>query len=209
MQDASELTWRESVIAGGVRTRVSDRHDFQPPTLARPAFTHVGRDTLAALATSHLPALPRSHLLQRSAPTAGRPSYPSHTLAIAPAGNDVGGPHAIFPVHTVVLAAHCAALPPLPRPAHSSHASSAFAILHGFMYTHRLALLPLSPAFLASLERPSNSHSHSNSQDAAHAAIPSALTSGTTCLTLAAHLHSTSAGNLAAPMGHAGHVKAL
>ncbi|KAJ7130511.1 hypothetical protein C8R44DRAFT_775635 [Mycena epipterygia] len=192
---------------------------------------------IAALAPSHLPTtLPRSHLPQHltvplrapSGHAAGPPSYPTHALAISPSGKDVGSPHAIFPVHAVVLAAHCAALPRLPRPAHSSHASlvalsvlpltlpspQAFAILHNFMYTHRLApalasLLPLPPAFLASLERPSTSHSRSHSQDAAHAAILSALASGTARHSLAAHLHAASGGSLTALMGHAGHVKEL
>ncbi|KAJ7130454.1 hypothetical protein C8R44DRAFT_872255 [Mycena epipterygia] len=128
----------------------------------------------------------------------GPASYSTHALAIAPAGKDVGGPYAIFPVHAVVLAAHCATLRRCSRPAPAhSHSSvslpalplalpspQAFAILHGFMYTHYLApafaaLLPLPFAFLASLER------LSNAQDTAHAAILCALATGTARHTLA------------------------
>ncbi|KAJ7441238.1 hypothetical protein FB451DRAFT_1441438 [Mycena latifolia] len=179
-----------------------------PRTLARPQFTDVSRDALAAaapelaavptefirhglhakalqmlagiqaLAPSHVPqALPRSHLplaltvpLRASAGPAP-PSYPTHALTIAAApakGSHLerDAPHAIFPVHAVVLAAHCAKLPhllPMPPPAPSRAASAtlpillltlpspqAFAILHAFLYTHRLApalaaLLPLPP----------------------------------------------------------------
>ncbi|KAJ7079008.1 hypothetical protein C8R44DRAFT_895783 [Mycena epipterygia] len=152
-------------------------------------------------------SLPRSHLLQHltvslrvpSAPADGPPSYPTHALPIAPAGKDVGSPYAIFPVHAVVLAAYCATLPRCSRsaPAHSHSSVSlpvlplplpspqAFAIRHGFMYTHRPApalptLLLLPPAFLVFLERPSNA------QDAAHTAILSTLVSSTARHTLAA-----------------------
>ncbi|KAJ7130505.1 hypothetical protein C8R44DRAFT_872296 [Mycena epipterygia] len=77
---------------------------------------------ITALAPSHLPTtLPPSHLPEHftvpqrapSAPATGPPSYSTHTLAIAPAGKNVGGPHATFPVRAV-LADHCASrvLPP-------------------------------------------------------------------------------------------------
>ncbi|KAJ7130474.1 hypothetical protein C8R44DRAFT_872274 [Mycena epipterygia] len=97
------------------------------------------------------------------------------------------------------------AFPRLPRPAPAhSHSSvslpvlplplpspQSFAILHGFMYTHCLApafaaLFPFPPAFLASLERPSNHR-------APHPR----------------HLHGASVGNLTALMGHADHAKEL
>ncbi|KAJ7130493.1 hypothetical protein C8R44DRAFT_872287 [Mycena epipterygia] len=157
------------------------------------------------------PRAPWQHL---TVPSARRPRLPTvppssltHALAIAPAGKDVGAPHAIFPVHAVVLAAHCAP-PPSPASRHLKLSSlvlpmplarlspQTFAILHGF-------LSPLPPAFLASLERPSNA------QDATYATILSALASGTARHTLAAHLHTASGGSLSAFMGHAGHVKEL
>ncbi|KAJ7441210.1 hypothetical protein FB451DRAFT_1298914, partial [Mycena latifolia] len=228
-----------------------------PRTLARPQFTDVSRDALAAaapelaaipaefirhglrakapqmlagiqaLAPSHVPqALPRSHLppaltvpLRASAGPAP-PSYPTHALAIAAApakGShpERDAPHAIFPVHAVVLAAHCAKLPrlpPAPPPAPSRAASAtlpvlpltlpspqAFAILHAFLYTHRLApalasLLPLPPAFLEPLT---------------HASLTAALDSPSTRHALAAHLCAAASGNLSVLMGHAGHVKEL
>ncbi|KAJ6552196.1 hypothetical protein DFH09DRAFT_1366325 [Mycena vulgaris] len=101
---------------------------------------------IAALAPSHLStSLPRS-----------RVPGPHPRLR-----GERDAAHTILSVHVVVLAAHCAKLPRLPpwAPAGSSRAASAtltilplalpsphaFAILHGFMYTHRLA-----PAFLTS-----------------------------------------------------------
>ncbi|KAJ7092785.1 hypothetical protein B0H15DRAFT_832515 [Mycena belliarum] len=229
-----------------------------PRTLARPPFTDVSRDALAAadpalapvpaefvrhglrakapqmlagiaaLAPSHVPqSLPRSHLpaaltvpLRASPAGAPPPSYPTHVLAIAPAPakgapQDRDAPHAIFPVHAVVLAAHCAKLPRLPpaQPAPPARAASAtlpllplalpspqaFAILHSFLYTHRLSsalgsLLPLPPAFLEGLT---------------HAAVRAALESGSARHALAAHLCAAAAGNLGTLMGHAGHVKEL
>ncbi|KAJ6573010.1 hypothetical protein DFH09DRAFT_1459295 [Mycena vulgaris] len=93
----------------------------------------------------------------------------------ASTGKGVGGDreaaHAIFLVHAVVLTAHCAKPPCLPLSARAGSSCTAsatlpvlpftlpsphaFAILHAFMYTHRLApalaaLLPLPPAFLGS-----------------------------------------------------------
>ncbi|KAJ6588161.1 hypothetical protein B0H19DRAFT_1098183 [Mycena capillaripes] len=239
-----------------------------PRELARPPFTDISRDALAAaapelanvpadfirhglrakaaqmqagiaaLAPSHLPpSLPRSHLPSaltvplraqpHGAPAA--PSYPTHALAIAPPapkGNPAAlqdPPQAIFPVHAVVLAAHCAKLPRLPpsMPRSSQSASvslpvlplalpsaQAFAILHAFMYTHRLdaalaSLLPLPPAFLDSLSSPS-SGGHSPST-----ILSAALATPSVRHTLAAHLCAVSGGNLSALMGHAGHVKEL
>ncbi|KAJ7079025.1 hypothetical protein C8R44DRAFT_754741 [Mycena epipterygia] len=97
-----------------------------PPPPPRPWPAGTSRDTNMPpprpLAPPH--HLPRSHLPQHlTVPSARRPRPPSsltHALTIAPAGKDVGGPHAIFPVHAVVLAAHCAALPRLPCPAISN-----------------------------------------------------------------------------------------
>ncbi|KAJ7130483.1 hypothetical protein C8R44DRAFT_906067, partial [Mycena epipterygia] len=63
---------------------------------------------------------PTSRYTSPFPPAAGPPSSLTHALALAPAGKDVGGPHAIFSVHAIVLAAHCAALPRLPRPAISN-----------------------------------------------------------------------------------------
>ncbi|KAJ7700376.1 hypothetical protein B0H17DRAFT_1157889 [Mycena rosella] len=221
-----------------------------PRTLARPQFTDVSRDALAAaapelasvpaefirhglrakapqmqagiaaLAPSHLPAsLPRAHLPQALTiplrASAHAASYPTHALAITPSAKGPGAadaPHAIFPIHAVVLAAHCAKLPRLPhaaRPARSTAtlllqpltlpSPQAFALLHAFMYTHRLApllaaLLPLPPAFLEPLT---------------HASLLAALESGSARHALAAHLCAAAGANLSALMAHAAHVKEL
>ncbi|KAF7343299.1 Clampless protein 1 [Mycena venus] len=188
---------------------------------------------IAALAPSHLPpSIPRSHLPQAltvplRAPPPGAPappSYPTHALAIAPPAKSSSGerdaPQAIFPVHAVVLAAHCAKIPRLPSPprTHSASASvtlpvlplalpspQAYSILHAFMYTHRLdaalaSLLPMPPAFLESL--------CSTSQTPA-SVVAAALNTPAVRHTLAAHLCASSGGNLSALMAHAGHVKEL
>ncbi|KAJ6565525.1 hypothetical protein DFH09DRAFT_1314821 [Mycena vulgaris] len=116
------------------------------------------------------------------------------TLGVSRVDNSAGSPPismsrptrspAFFPTHAVVLAAHSAKLPrlPLSAPAGSSRTASttlpilpltlpfphAFAILHAFMYTYRLApalaaLLPLPPAFLAS--------GRNNNEELAHATL--------------------------------------
>jgi hypothetical protein len=128
-------------------------------------------------------------------------------------------PQAVFPVHAVVLAAHCAKLPRLPPASPPSSRSSsitlpvlplalpspqAFAILHAYMYTHRIdaalgALLPLPPAFLASL---------ASSQDPS-AALAAALAQPSTRHALSKHLLAAAGTSLSALMAHAGHVKEL
>ncbi|KAJ6625114.1 hypothetical protein B0H10DRAFT_1783365 [Mycena sp. CBHHK59/15] len=180
---------------------------------------------IAALAPSHLPsAIPKSHLpsslsIPLRAPTSSStPSYPTHALAIGPAPQKGAqpppdAPLAVFPIHAVVLAAHCAALPRLPPPARASGSTAhlpvlplslpspaAFSILHAFMYSHRLdaalgALLPLPSAFL---------------RDAAsHSAIVQALASGAALHALSAHLCAAAGNSLSALMTHAAHVKEL
>ncbi|KAJ7814911.1 hypothetical protein B0H14DRAFT_2849224 [Mycena olivaceomarginata] len=233
-----------------------------PRTLARPPFTDISRDALAAaapelaavptdfirhglrakephmqagiaaLAPSHLPAsLPRDRLppalrIPLCAPPPGAPappSYPTHALAIglpvsksSPSAADA--PQAVFPVHAVVLAAHCAKLPRLPRLPPSSRSSSitlpvlplalpspqAFAILHAYMYTHRIdaalgALLPLPPAFLASLAA---------AQDPA-VVLAAALAQPSTRHALSVHLLAAAGTSLSALIAHTGHVKEL
>ncbi|KAJ7507054.1 hypothetical protein B0H11DRAFT_2153557 [Mycena galericulata] len=263
-----------------------------PRNLAKPPFTDISRDALAAaapdlaaaavpaefirhglrakapqmqagiaaLAPSHLPqSLPRSHLPAaltiplRASSSQSHPSYPTHALAVhatssskssAPAPGESAS---LFPVHAVVLAAHCAKLPRLPPAAPPSRSGSAltlpvlplalpsphaFAILHPWMYTHRLdaalgALLPLPPAFLdglaaahSSSSHSHSSHSHSHSRSSSHASQPqpptppqtlllAALASPPTLHALAAHLCATAGANLSALLAHAGHVKEL
>ncbi|KAJ7291486.1 hypothetical protein C8J57DRAFT_1705080 [Mycena rebaudengoi] len=178
---------------------------------------------IAALAPSHLPStLPKSHLpatltIPLRAPSAPGPqSYPTHALAITPhakpSHSDRDVPATIFPVHAVVLAAHCAALPRLPPARHPAPSTAylpvlplalpspqAFAILHAFMYTHRLdaalqSLLPLPPAFLAGLS---------------HATVLAALATPAARHQLAVYLCGAAGNSLSALMAHAAHVKEL
>ncbi|KAJ7243620.1 hypothetical protein B0H12DRAFT_1003913, partial [Mycena haematopus] len=191
---------------------------------------------LAALAPSHLPkAIPRDRMPSsltvplRSSGAAVIPSYPTHVLAIATSSKSApSSDAAVFPVHAVVLAAHCAKLPPLP-PSRGPSASGAvtlpvlpftlpsppaFAILHTYMYTHRLdaalgALLPLPPAFLSSLASASSPSSSSRSAHSAHDILRTTLANPTHLHPLATHLAASEGGNLAALMAHAAHVKEL
>ncbi|KAF7343293.1 Clp1-like protein [Mycena venus] len=93
---------------------------------------------IPALAPSHLPpSIPPSYLPQAltvplRAPPPGAPALPScptHALAIAPPAKSSSGerdaPQAIFPVHAVVLAAHCAKIPRLPSSPRAHSASAA------------------------------------------------------------------------------------
>ncbi|KAJ7691855.1 hypothetical protein B0H16DRAFT_1680749 [Mycena metata] len=178
-------------------------------------------------APSHLPpSIPRSHLPQAlaiplRAPPPGAPSplsYPTHALAIGSKGAKDSAPQLVFPVHAVVLAAHCANIPRFPAPPRSRASASvtlpilplslpspqAFSILHAFMYTHRIdaalgALLPFPPAFLEALV-PSPS---------SNARLAAALASGSTRHELGAHLCAASSGNLTTLMTHAAHVREL
>ncbi|KAJ7618628.1 hypothetical protein FB45DRAFT_755942 [Roridomyces roridus] len=183
---------------------------------------------IAALAPSHLPQsiptsdLPRTLTVPLLATSTAHPSYPTHVLAItaASSSNPRSEPARLFPVHDIVLAAHCTKLPPLTpaQPGLRSPANlpvllfslpspQAFTILHPYMYTHRLdaalaALLPLPPAFLETL-------APGLSGETPHAHVAAALSSRSALHTLAAHLVASAGGSLSALMTHAGHVKEL
>ncbi|KAJ6509808.1 hypothetical protein DFH09DRAFT_1264948 [Mycena vulgaris] len=168
---------------------------------------------IAAPAPSHLPtSLPRMHLPAKL-------TFPLRCLKRQAQGGERDAAHAIFLVHAVVLAAHCAkfpglslsalagssrrALPVLPLPLPSPHA---FAILHDFMYTHCLApalaaLLPLTPAFLPSAS------SHGRSGELTHATLLATRASPLALHPLALHLCAVASSS--ALMGHAEHVKEL
>ncbi|KAJ6531264.1 hypothetical protein B0H19DRAFT_967008 [Mycena capillaripes] len=174
----------------------------------------------SALSPSHLPsALPKSslppYLTVPIYPSRAceHPSYPTHALAISnacPSGPD--DMHLIFPVHALVLAAHCSKLPRLPPPAPRASTSvhlpvlplalpsaPAFSILHAFMYSKRLdavltALFPIPPQFLRALT---------------HKTVRAALQSGADLHYLSAHLCAASASNVQALMTHTAHVKEL
>jgi hypothetical protein len=125
----------------------------------------------------------------------------------------------IFPLHAVVLAAHCTKLPCLPPASPPSSRSSsitlpvlllalsslqAFAILHAYMYTHCInaalgALLPLPPTFLTSL---------ASSQDQS-VVLTAVLATPSTQHTLSKHLLAAAGTSLSMLMAHAGHIKEL
>ncbi|KAJ7131721.1 hypothetical protein C8R43DRAFT_657986 [Mycena crocata] len=174
----------------------------------------------SALSPAHLPsALPKSSLppyisvplfpLQDGV----HPVYPTHALAISNASPS--GPadmHLVFPIHALVLAAHCSKLPQLPPPAPRGSTSvhlpvlpltlpsaPAFSILHTFMYSHRLdgvltALFPIPPQFLRALT---------------HKTVRAALQSGADLHHLSAHLCAASTSNVQVLMTHTAHVKEL
>ncbi|KAF7311756.1 Clampless protein 1 [Mycena indigotica] len=187
---------------------------------------------ISALAPSHIPqSLPRSRLPPvLSVPlraAAHGVALPTHALAVSPAGkvkDDADAPTTLYPVHAVVLAAHCTALPRMPRPAgpagpaSAAHAAlpvlplalpspPAFAIIHAWLYAARLdavlsSLLPaaLPSPFLARLADPAAP---------ALRTLEAALAARPTLHALATHVCAAAAGNLGALMGHAGHVKEL
>ncbi|KAJ6573056.1 hypothetical protein DFH09DRAFT_1459423 [Mycena vulgaris] len=130
-------------------------------------------------------------------------SYPTHALpqnARAREGS-CDAAHVTFPVHAVVLGAHCAKLrPPCARALRAWRARRssphAFAILHTFTYTPRLApalaaLLPLPPAFLSS----ASSHGRSG-EELTHATLLATLASPPALHALALHLCASSSSNL-------------
>ncbi|KAJ7201145.1 hypothetical protein GGX14DRAFT_699569 [Mycena pura] len=196
---------------------------------------------IAALAPSHVPqALPRSRLpsalsvpLRAHAPGTPHPPLPTHIVAVSAAAksskDEMDGPTRLFPMHAVVLAAHCTKLTRLPPSSSSSRASvslpviqlplpspPAFAILHSWMYTGRLdaalsALLPVPSSFLERLAAAQSStpSTPGSAPDPAHAFLASTLSSRTAQHALAAHLCAAASGNLTTLMEHAGHVKEL
>ncbi|KAJ7734796.1 clp1-like protein [Mycena maculata] len=188
---------------------------------------------IASLAPSHLPtSIPKDRLppaLQvplRAVQATRELSLPTHVLALSPAPqkgarDEPPAAATLFPVHALVLAAHCAKLPALPpaaapqqqRPAALAlpllplalPSPPAFAILHAWMYTGRLdaalaSLLPLPPPFLATL---------ATSPQDAHQALGTTRASPQALHLLAAHLYTAAGGNLSSLMSHAGHVRDL
>ncbi|KAJ6565521.1 hypothetical protein DFH09DRAFT_467038 [Mycena vulgaris] len=197
------------------RARRPPRHG--PRAVRRPCRVH------SPLPARKGPAM-LAGITSRSPPARPPPRH-AHRPLRTPGAAPVSYPmHAIFPVHAVVLAAHCAKLPRLSPsvPAGSSRTASAtlhvlpltlpsphaFAILHAFTYTHRLApalaaLLTL-PAFLASF-----SYHGRSGEELTHPTLLATLASPPALHALAAHLCAASSSDLAALIRHAGHVKEL
>jgi len=144
--------------------------------------------------------------------SSSHPTYPTHILAVA-SSKSSGNEHVfMFPVHSVVIAAQCSALPRLPP---SSGASSgvlhvpvlplalpspaAFKVLHGYLYNHSLdgilkSLFPLPAGFVQGLS---------------HHTVQSTLASGSTLHQLSTYLCSSAGSSLQALTTHAAHVKEL
>ncbi|KIL61205.1 hypothetical protein M378DRAFT_82751, partial [Amanita muscaria Koide BX008] len=168
----------------------------------------------AALAASLPSSLPKTHLTLTMTVPVRAPSeneYPTHILAISSSSSSSDQVR-LFPVHSLVLASQCVRLPRFP-PSQANLSSSqvtlpvlpmsipspaTFAILHQFMYDHRLdsvlkALFPLPPSFLHSVS---------------HQTIQATLRSETTLCQLSNYLCSSSS-DLQALTAHVAHVKEL
>ncbi|KAF8123069.1 hypothetical protein K438DRAFT_1895540 [Mycena galopus ATCC 62051] len=152
----------------------------------------------AALSSSHLPtALPKSSLppyitVPLHPPRSSvQPCYPTHALAISngrPSGPD--DVYLIFPVHALVLTAHCSKLQPFPPPAPCASASVHLPRLDAIL----TALFPVPPQFLRALS---------------HRTVRATLQSGADLHHLSAHLCAASTANVQTLMTHIAHVKEL
>ena len=172
---------------------------------------------ISCMSSSHMPTtMTRSHVPQvMRVPvraSSSHATYPTHVLSVT-SSKASGHEHVfLFPVHNIILAAQCAALPRLP---HSSSAPSstlhlpvvplalpspaAFKVLHTYLYTHSLeavltSLFPLPSGFTQALS---------------HYTVQSTLASGSLLHQLSTYLCSASGGSLTALTGHAAHVKEL
>lgn len=177
---------------------------------------------ISALAAANVPtSILKSHLpssipvpVYPTSSSKAAPSYPSHILALQQANSHVAdAPCLTFPVHGVVVAAHCAKFPPLPS-AHQRPGSStikipvlsltvpypaAFGLLHGFMYAHRIdqllgTLIPMPKQFLQGLT---------------HDIVRNYLASGSKVHQLSSYLVASASNNVQTLMSHANHIREL
>lgn len=171
----------------------------------------------AALSPSYLPSsLSRSQLhstMTVPVRASSETELPTHILALSSSTSSGSDQVRLFPIHSLVLASHCARLPRLPHSQASSSSSqvtlpvlpmtvpspAAFAVLHQFMYHHRLdsvlkALFPLPANFLQSLS---------------HHTVQATLNSEPTLRQLSSYLCSSASSNLQTLTSHAAHVKEL
>ncbi|KAJ6565551.1 hypothetical protein DFH09DRAFT_1363759 [Mycena vulgaris] len=160
---------------------------------------------IAAPAPSHLPAA----LSSSRTPRTRSPSRRPRRARAGPESSERDTAYAIFPVHAVMLAAHCAKLPRLPPSARAGSSRTASATLppHTFMYPppRPRPRLP-TPAFFSS----SSSHSaprSSRGEELTHQTLLATLASPPALHALASRLCASAFSNLSTLMGHAVHVK--
>ncbi|KAJ7130498.1 hypothetical protein C8R44DRAFT_872291 [Mycena epipterygia] len=178
-----------------------------PPVFAPPVTPH------------RLPPCALVSLRAPSVPAAGPPSYPTHALAIAPAGKDVGGPYAILPVHAVVLAARRLPAPAPARPRAlaflgvAARAPAPAPLPAGVRHPPRLHVHPLPrprlcrpPSLPARVPRFSGAALERAGRRACRHPLRPRLQHRAPH---PRHLHGASVGNLTALMGHADHAKEL
>ncbi|TFK75572.1 hypothetical protein BDN72DRAFT_831850 [Pluteus cervinus] len=208
-------------VSNDAITAVAPELASVPPEYIRRGLRSKAPQMLAGVsAASSIPSsLPRSHVPKslavplRSAPTPD-PSYPTHILAVCPAKSASGADQAaLFPVHALVLASHCASLPRLPSSSAQASQSAvtlpviplslpspaAFSILNSYMYTHRLdtvlkALFPVPSTFVSNLS---------------YQTVRATLGSGNSLHQLSAYLCQSAGSNLQLLTTHAAHVKDL
>lgn len=172
----------------------------------------------ASLPSSHLPtSMPKSHVphslsIPVRSSSAAQGSYPTHVLAVASSKSSANEHVFLFPVHNIVIAAQCSALPRLPPSSSPSSGSvhvpvlplvlpspAAFKVLHSYLYTHSLdgilrSLFPLPSGFVQGLS---------------HHTVQSTLASGTSLHQLSTYLCSSAGSSLQVLTTHAAHVKEL
>ncbi|KAF8961868.1 hypothetical protein BDZ97DRAFT_1663695 [Flammula alnicola] len=174
---------------------------------------------ISALSSSHLPTtMPKSHVPQimsvpfRASSSSAQPTYPTHILAVASSKSSANEHVFMFPVHNIIIAAQCSALPRLPPSSPPSQgmlhipvlplalpSPAAFKVLHGYLYSHSLdsvlkSLFPLPSSFVHGLS---------------HHTVQSTLASGSSLHQLSAYLCSSAGSSLQTLTTHAAHVKEL
>lgn len=192
-----------------------------PPEYIRRGLRQNQQPNLSGInAISLPPSLPRSQLTSSSLKvplraSSSEPSYPTHILAVSPAKSTSSSDHVfLFPVHALTLAANCARLPVLPpsNPIPSPNGNltlpvlplslpspAAFAVIHSYLYTHRL------DAVMSALGFPSSAFM----QNLTHQAVLATLQSPDTLHQLSALLCQHTGGNLGKLTGLTVRVKDL
>lgn len=188
----------------------------------------------SALSPSHLPkTLARSQIPSHLTIPLRQPtttcklgaSYPTHVVAVSSSKSaSHSDPLSLFPIHAIVLASHCAKIPPLPPTLLSNPGSvclpvlplvlpsaAAFSLLYSYMYNHKIdyllsCLLPFPSWFLQAVATSTSPHSSSSSGSDA---LKEILASPQDMRSLSSYLCENSEGSLQAITVHAAHVKEL